>query len=71
MGHSTADITAVVPARNAEHLLPGCLEALRQSGVAEIIVVDGLSTDKTVDIARAAGARARLPKSIVRQLTAR
>ena len=57
MGHSTADITAVVPARNAEHLLPGCLEALRQSGVAEIIVVDGLSTDKTVDIARAAGAR--------------
>jgi glycosyltransferase involved in cell wall biosynthesis len=57
VGHSTADVTAVVPARNAEHLLPRCLEALRQSGVAEIIVVDGLSTDRTVEIARAAGAR--------------
>lgn len=57
MAHSTADVTAVVPARNAEHLLPGCLEALRQSGVAEIIVVDGLSTDRTVELARSAGAR--------------
>ena len=57
VGHSTADVTAVVPARNAEHLLPRCLEALRQSGVAEIIVVDGLSTDRTVEIARAVGAR--------------
>ncbi|MBA4102235.1 MAG: glycosyltransferase, partial [Arthrobacter sp.] len=57
MDHSPAEVTAVVPARNAEHMLPRCLEALRQSGVAEIIVVDGRSTDATVAIARAAGAR--------------
>ena len=57
MGHSPAEVTAVVPARNAEQMLPRCLESLRQSGVAEIIVVDGCSTDRTVDIALAAGAR--------------
>ena len=31
MDHSPAEVTAVVPARNAEHMLPRCLEALRQS----------------------------------------
>lgn len=50
------DLTAVVPARNAAHLLPACLESLRESGVAEIIVVDGLSTDRSRDVARAWGA---------------
>src|SRR5688572_26695394 len=57
VGHSLAEVTAVVPARNAELMLPRCLEALRQSGVAEIIVVDGCSTDRTVALALAAGAR--------------
>ena len=56
MGPNPAEVTAVVPARNAEQMLPRCLEALRQSGVAEIIVVDGCSTDSTVDLALAAGA---------------
>ena len=37
VGHGPAEVTAVVPARNAERMLPRCLEALRQSGVAEII----------------------------------
>lgn len=57
MGHTPAEVTAVVPARNAERMLPRCLESLSQSGVAEIIVVDGCSTDRTVAIALAAGAR--------------
>jgi GT2 family glycosyltransferase len=57
VGPNPAEVTAVVPARNAEQMLPRCLEALRQSGVAEIIVVDGCSTDGTVDLALAAGAR--------------
>ena len=51
------DVTAVVPARNAAALLPECLEALRSSGLAEVIVVDGCSTDQTVSIARSFGAR--------------
>jgi len=53
----TADgVTAVVPARNAADLLPGCLTALVESGVAEIIVVDGVSTDATVEVAERFGA---------------
>ena len=59
MGPNPAEVTAVVLARNAEQMLPRCLEALRQSGVAEIVVVDGCSTDSTVDLALAAGARVR------------
>jgi len=50
------DLTAVVPARNAAALLPRCLASLRDSGVAEIILVDGCSTDATVAVARAHGA---------------
>lgn len=51
------DVTAVVPARNAASLLPECLGALSSSGLAEIIVVDGCSTDETVSIAQSFGAR--------------
>jgi glycosyltransferase involved in cell wall biosynthesis len=50
------DITAVVPVRNAAGLLPACLESLRASGVAEVVVVDGLSTDDSRDIALNHGA---------------
>jgi glycosyltransferase involved in cell wall biosynthesis len=52
-----ADLTAVVPARNAAELLPECLKSLRDSGVAEIILVDGVSSDDTVAIATGYGAR--------------
>lgn len=47
------ELTVIVPTRNAATLLPQCLGALGLSGVAEIIVVDGLSTDGTLEIARA------------------
>jgi glycosyltransferase involved in cell wall biosynthesis len=50
-------LTAVVPARNAEAMLPGCLDALRRNGVERVIVVDGCSTDRSWEVAAAAGAR--------------
>jgi glycosyltransferase involved in cell wall biosynthesis len=45
-------LTVVVPARNAEHILADCLASIAESCPAEIIVVDGNSTDRTVEIAR-------------------
>jgi glycosyltransferase involved in cell wall biosynthesis len=51
------DLTVIIPARNAEHLIGDCLRSAAWSSPAEIIVVDGESTDRTVEIARAHGAR--------------
>ncbi len=53
---SPSTVTAVVPVRNAERLLPGCLESLHRNGVGRIIVVDGLSEDSSRSIARRYGA---------------
>ena len=50
-------VTAVVPARNAAALLPECLSSLADNGVDRILVVDGRSTDTTVDVAVRFGAR--------------
>ena len=49
-------VTAVVPVRNAEAMLPGCLESLRRNGVQRVIVVDGQSSDRSQEIARTFGA---------------
>jgi glycosyltransferase involved in cell wall biosynthesis len=51
------NLTVIVPARNAERLIGECLRSIAWSSPAEIIVVDGESTDRTVEIARAHGAR--------------
>ena len=49
-------LSAVIITRNEEASLPACLESLR--GLAdEIVLLDSDSTDRTVAIARAAGAR--------------
>jgi rSAM/selenodomain-associated transferase 2 len=48
-------LSVVVPALNAEGVLGACLARL--GGADEIVVVDGGSTDRTVAIAEAAGAR--------------
>jgi glycosyltransferase involved in cell wall biosynthesis len=51
------DLSVIVPARNAEHLLEDCLRSIVASQVREVIVVDGNSTDRTVEMARRHGAR--------------
>lgn len=51
------DVAVVVPVRNAEGMLAACLESILRQAPAELIVVDGLSTDRTVEIARSFGAR--------------
>ncbi|HVJ25560.1 MAG TPA: glycosyltransferase, partial [Burkholderiales bacterium] len=54
-------ISVVVPAFNEEALLPGALGAIRAAmsafEEAELIVCDNNSTDRTAEIARAAGAK--------------
>jgi dolichol-phosphate mannosyltransferase len=51
-------ISVVVPARDEERRLPGCLAGLRADGGAgEVIVVDDRSSDRTAAVAAAAGAR--------------
>jgi glycosyltransferase involved in cell wall biosynthesis len=50
------DVSVVVPTRNAESLVEDCLSSIERSHPREIIVVDGLSTDRTVEIARRHGA---------------
>jgi glycosyltransferase involved in cell wall biosynthesis len=53
---SPAQVTAVVPVRNGAALLPECLESLRRNGVARVVVVDGLSTDGSREVAARHGA---------------
>jgi glycosyltransferase involved in cell wall biosynthesis/O-antigen/teichoic acid export membrane protein len=50
------DTTVVIPVRNAERLLPGCMESALREQPRAIIVVDGESSDRTVEIARQYGA---------------
>ena len=45
-------VSVVVPVRNTEGTVEGCLQSIRFQGVDELIVVDGMSTDNTVEIAR-------------------
>ena len=51
-----ADLTVVIPVRNAERLLPACMESALRQRPQEVIVVDGESSDRTVEIAREYGA---------------
>lgn len=50
-------LSVVVPVRNAERLVDDCLASIVRARPREVIVVDGLSTDGTVDAARRYGAR--------------
>ncbi len=54
-------ISVVIPARNAERLLSHCLESLKEldypKDKLEVIIADGLSTDRTREIAGSYGAR--------------
>ncbi len=46
------DLTVVVPVRNAELFIDDCLASIVRAHPREIIVVDGNSTDSTVERAR-------------------
>jgi len=57
---SDVDVSVIVAAHNEEQLLPRCLDSLSKlSGPerVEVIVVDNGSSDRTVEVARALGAR--------------
>lgn len=45
-------IGVVVPARNEEQNLPIVLEALQRMGIDDILVIDGNSKDRTVEVAK-------------------
>lgn len=47
------DISVVVPTKNAHGPITTCLQAIRRNDPREVIVVDGLSTDGTPEIAAA------------------
>jgi glycosyltransferase involved in cell wall biosynthesis len=51
------DVSVIIPAKDAEPLLDACLASVARSEPREIIVVDGLSRDRTAEIARRHGAR--------------
>lgn len=46
------DLSVVVPVRNAEHMIDECLASIIRAQPREIIVVDGMSSDRTIEIAR-------------------
>jgi glycosyltransferase involved in cell wall biosynthesis len=48
---STRDLSVIVPVRNAERMIERCLEAVVANDPLEIIVVDGDSTDRTLELA--------------------
>ncbi len=56
MSAARETITAVVMTMNAEAIVEGTLESVR-GWVDEIVVLDGVSTDRTVDICRRYGAK--------------
>lgn len=45
-------ISVIIPTKNAERTIEECLSSVQLNTPAEIIMVDGNSTDKTLDIAR-------------------
>jgi glycosyltransferase involved in cell wall biosynthesis len=52
IGTNNLPISVVVIAKNAQDDIGDCLKAISENRPAEIIVVDGKSTDQTVEIAR-------------------
>ena len=50
-------LSVVIPVRNAEDFIDECLASVVQAAPAEIIVVDGCSTDRTLDIVGRYGVR--------------
>lgn len=51
MSQSTLDLTIVIPVRNEERNLAGCLQAIGPDLAQEIVIIDSGSTDRTKEIA--------------------
>ena len=49
------DVSVVIPTRNAAGILVPCLESVLAQGPKEVIVVDGMSSDGTVELASSFG----------------
>jgi len=45
-------ISVIICAKNAESTIKGCLKSVKDNNPVEVVIVDGLSTDRTVEIAR-------------------
>jgi glycosyltransferase involved in cell wall biosynthesis len=54
---TVVDVSVIIPAKDAEPLLDACLDSVVRSQPRDLIVVDGLSRDRTCEIARRYGAR--------------
>jgi rSAM/selenodomain-associated transferase 2 len=54
---TASSVSVVMPALNEERRIQASLDSVARARAAEVIVVDGGSEDRTVEIARAAGAR--------------
>jgi glycosyltransferase involved in cell wall biosynthesis len=54
---SHLDLTIVIPVRNEEKNLPGCLAAIGKDLASEIVVIDSGSTDRTAALAKQFGVR--------------
>jgi glycosyltransferase involved in cell wall biosynthesis len=52
-----AGVSVVIPCLNEEMAIGACVAAVNSHGVGEVVVVDGGSTDRTIERASAAGAR--------------
>ncbi|MBI3500273.1 MAG: glycosyltransferase family 2 protein [Bacteroidetes bacterium] len=50
-------VTVQIPARNEEGSLPSVIAMIPKNFVQEILVVDGHSTDKTIEVAKSLGCR--------------
>jgi glycosyltransferase involved in cell wall biosynthesis len=46
------DVSIVIPTRNADRLIEDCLTSVLASDPREVIVVDGMSSDRTLEIVR-------------------
>lgn len=51
------DITIVLPTLNEEKAIGKVIDELLSEGYTNILVIDGYSTDRTVEIARSKGLR--------------
>jgi len=54
---SKDDVTILIPTLNEEKAIGKVIEEVREAGYNNILVVDGYSSDKTVEIARSMGAK--------------